>query len=120
MKAGTTKCKVTQKEFLEKLTEYRGNAYRTYTEMGVPYSLYLKWREDPKFEEALQKARTKLIEFAENKLDDLIEAGNERMIRFFLSCKGGYSEKREVTLNSTNTIDINTALEDIKRELGEE
>lgn len=117
MKAGTTKCKVTQKEFLEKLNEYRGNAYRTYTELGVPYSVYLKWRKDPKFEEELQKARTKLIEFAENKLDDLIEAGNEKMIRFFLSCKGGYSEKKEVTLNTTNTVDLQLALNEIKKEL---
>ncbi len=120
MKAGTTKCKVTQKEFLEKLTEYRGNAYRTYTELGVPYSLYLKWREDPKFEEELQKARTKLIEFAENKLDDLIEAGNEKMIKFLLATKGGYTEKKEVTLNSTNVVDINTALDEIRSELSTE
>lgn len=118
--AGKTNCKVTKKEFLAQLYENNGNAYKTYTDLGVPYSLYLKWREDPEFEEELQKTRKKTVEFAENKLQDLIEAGNERMIRFFLSCKGGYSEKREVTLNSTNTIDINTALEDIKRELGEE
>ena len=66
--AGTRRtCKVTKEEFLVKLFEYKGNAYKTYTEMGVPYSLYLEWREDPKFEEELQKSRKKMIEFAENK-----------------------------------------------------
>lgn len=117
MKAGSTICKVTKKEFLAQLYENNGNAYRTYTEMGVPYSLYLKWREDPEFEEELQKTRKKTVEFAENKLQDLIEAGNERMIRFFLSCKGGYSERKEVTLNTTNTVDLNVALDEIKKEL---
>lgn len=116
--AGTRRtCKVTKEEFLVKLFEYKGNAYKTYTEMGVPYSLYLEWREDPKFEEELQKSRKKMIEFAENRLDDLIEAGNERMIRFLLASKGGYSEKKEVTLNSTNTVDISTALDEIKKDL---
>ena len=115
--AGKTNCKVTKKEFLAQLYENNGNAYKTYTEMGVPYSLYLKWREDPQFEEELQKTRKKTVEFAENKLQDLIEAGNERMIRFFLSCKGGYSERKEVTLNTTNTVDLNVALDEIKKEL---
>jgi hypothetical protein len=115
--AGKTNCKVTKEEFLEVLVANNGNAYKTYTDMGVPYSLYLRWREDPEFEEALQKSRKRGIEFAENKLFDLIEAGNERMIRFLLASKGGYSEKKEVTLNSTNTVDINTALDEIKKDL---
>lgn len=119
MKAGTTICKVTPKEFLKKLTEYRGNAYRTYTEMGVPYSLYLKWREDPEFEEELQKARKKLIEFAENKLDDLIDAGNEKMIRFLLATKGGYTETKNINANvsGSNTVDLNVVLDEIKKDL---
>ena len=118
---GSTKCTVTKEEFIEKLYEYNGCAYRVYTELKVPYSLYCKWRdEDPDFAFAIEDSKKKGIQFAENKMFDLIANGNEKMIRFLLSAKGGYTTKKEIVVDSKSVVDVNTAIDSIKQELENE
>lgn len=107
----------TKDELLAKIIEYNGNAYRAYTELNCPYSQYLRWCEDPDFKEGVEQARKKGVQFAENKLFELIEAGNEKLIKFFLSAKGGYTTKKELVVDSKSVVDVNAAIDSIKKEI---
>lgn len=110
----------TKEELMEKIIEYHGNCYRAYTELGCPYSQYLKWCEDEDFKECIEKARKKGVQFAENKLFELIEAGNDKLLKFYLSAKGGYTTKKEIVVDSKSVVDVNTAIDSIKQELENE
>lgn len=109
---------ITKAMFLEELASQNGNCYRAYTNLGLPYNRYYAWRkEDPEFDEACEKAQKAMVKFAEDKMFELIGEGDRHMIKFYLNCKGGYSEKKQIDVNSSNTVDINAALNDIKNEL---
>lgn len=110
---------VTKESFLEKLEENMGNAYKTYTELRLPYNVYVQWKnEDSDFAEKCEAAKYQMVEFAEDKMKELIKNGNEKMIRFLLSCKGkGYSVKKEISIDSKNVVDVNQAIDSIKDEL---
>lgn len=111
---------ITKEQFLEKLYENNGNAYKTYTEMGLSYNTYYDWRKtDKEFDAKVVKSREKAVEFVENKLWDAIKKGDTKMIKFFLSTVGGYAEKKKVEISSGDTIDINAAIESIKSDLSE-
>lgn len=110
----------TKEELMAKIIEYHGNCYRAYTELGCPYSQFLKWCEDEDFKQCIEDARKKGVQFAENKLFELIEQGNDRLLRFYLSAKGGYSTKKEIVIDAKNVVDVNAAIENIKTELQEE
>lgn len=107
----------TKEEFVKRLYENHGNAFKTYSELGVPYSQYRDWREDPEFEKAVQDSRREARNFVESKLWEHIQNGDKEMIKFWLKCRGGYSETKILEVNSTNTVDINQTIEDIKEEL---
>ena len=107
----------TKQELMEKIIEYHGNCFRAYTDLGCPYSQYLKWCEDDDFRQCIEDARKKGVQFAENKLFELIEQGNDRLLRFFLSAKGNYSVKKEISIDSKNVVDVNQAIDSIKEEL---
>lgn len=112
--------KVTKEQFLEKLYENNGNAYKTYTDLKIPYNMYYDWRKtDPDFNAKVEKSREKATEFVENKLWQAIEKGDPKMIKFYLSTVGGYAEKKKVEISSGDTIDINAAIESIKSDLSE-
>ena len=108
---------ITKAEFLEKLRENRGNQYKTYTEVGLPYSQYYVWLQDEAFKAEVEKAVQIAVNFAESKLGDAIAQGNIRAIEFFLRCKGGYSDKRQIEVTTDQSIDINAAIESIKEDL---
>lgn len=108
---------ITPEMFLEKLRENRGNAYKTYTTLKVPYSQYQEWRKDPEFEKGVVDARNAAKEYVENKMFELIDAGDRATIHFYLKCQCGYSERKEIKIDSSNTVDINKTIEDIKEEL---
>ena len=108
---------VTPEMFLEKLRENHGNAYKTYTTLKVPVSQFREWRKDPEFEKAVVEARNDAKEYVESKLFELISEGDRASIHFYLKCQGGYSEKKVLEVNSTNTVDINEAISSIKQEL---
>lgn len=109
---------VTKEAFLECLNQNLGNAYATYTSLGVPYTVYQRWREeDPDFAEKCDKAKWQMVTFAENKMMDLIANGNEKMVRFLLSAKGNYTTKKEISIDSKNVVDVNQAIDTIKQDL---
>lgn len=115
---------ITKEQFLELLEEKNGNLYATYTTLGLPYNRFARWREEDKdFDAAIEKIKNKTKQWVESKLFAFIEGSigdpqtQARMTQFYLKCQGGYTEKKEVTLNSTNTVDINTALDEIKKDL---
>lgn len=112
---------ITKAQFLEKLRENRGNQYRTYTELGLPYTRYYNWLQtDEAFKAEVVKTTQIAVNFAESKLNDAIANGDMRAITFFLRCKGGYTEKKDINITTDNTIDISTTIESIKKELESE
>lgn len=115
-----SKCKVTKEEFIEKLIENKGVAYKTYHELNVPYSVYWKWlNTDDEFAEQVKRAREITIQYAETKMLDLIERGDGHMIRFLLATKGGYNTTKNVNVTSSNTVDVNGIIDDIKQDLND-
>lgn len=115
-----SKCKVTKQEFIEKLLECNGNAYKAYTELGVPYSTYYKWKkEDEEFAQQVEETRKKQIEWVESRLFKGIEEGDSSLIKFYLNCVGGYVSNKNVQVQSTNTVDVNSIIDDLKKDLSE-
>lgn len=110
---------ITKEEFLERLRENKGNQYKTYTEVGLPYSQYYVWLQDKDFKAEVEKAMQIAVNFAESKLGESIADGNIRAIEFFLRCKGGYTDKRQIEVKTDEPIDINAAIDSIKKDLAE-
>ena len=111
---------ITKAQFLEKLRENRGNQYKSYTELGLPYTRYWNWLQtDEAFKSEVEKATQIAVNFAESKLNDAIANGDMRAITFFLRCKGGYSDKHQIEVKTDSTIDVNAAIESIKQDLQE-
>lgn len=109
---------ITKQDFLEELERQNGNCYKAYTKLGLAYSRYYKWRkEDPEFDEACEKMQQSAVKWVESKMFEMIANGNATLAKFYLNCKGGYSEKKEIKLDSNNTVDVNKTIEDIKKEL---
>lgn len=109
---------ITKQDFLEELERQNGNCYATYTKLGIPYNRYYDWRKtDPEFDEACEKMQQSTVKWVESKMFEMIANGNASLARFYLNCKGGYSEKKEIKLDSNNTVDVNQTIEDIKNEL---
>lgn len=116
-----TKNKITKEEFLEQLYKNNGNAYKTYTEMGLPYNIYYNWKkEDEDFAQKVEDSRKKQLQWVESKLFDGIENGDVSLIKFYLNCKGGYVSNKNVQVQSTNTVDVNNVIDDIKQDLNNE
>lgn len=111
---------ITKEMFLEKLVEYDGVCYQTYTNLGLPYSTYYQWRKsDADFDAKIKEIQNKTTDFVESKMMDAIKRGDTKMIKFYLSTIGGYAEKKKVEISSGDTIDINAAIESIKSDLSE-
>ena len=111
---------ITKEDFLAELEKCNGNCYKAYNNIGLPYVRYYEWRkEDPEFDAACERLQQSMVKFAESKMFELIGNGNTQMIKFYLNCKAGYSEKKEIKLDSSNTVNITDAINDIKNELSE-
>lgn len=109
---------ITKSMFLEELERQKGSCYAAYNKLGLPYGRYYKWRkEDPEFDKACAEMQNSMVEFAEQRMYDLIAEGNPVLLKFFLSARGNYTEKKQIEVNSTNTVDVNEAILDIKQEL---
>ena len=109
---------ITKEDFLAELERCDGNCYKAYNNIGLAYSRYYDWRKtDPEFDAACEKLQLSMVKVAESKMFELINEKNPQMIKFYLGCKAGYSEKKVLEVNSTNTVDINQTIEDIKEEL---
>lgn len=111
---------ITKEMFLEELEKCNGNCYRAYTNLGLPYNRYYDWRkEDPEFDAACERLQFAMVKYAEDKMFELIGQGDRQLIRFYLNTMGGYSEKKQIDVNSTNVVDVNQTINDIKNELTE-
>lgn len=111
---------ITKEMFLEELERQKGSCYAAYNKLGLAYTRYYKWRkEDPEFDSACREMQNSMVEFAEQRMYDLIAQGNPVLLKFFLSSRGNYSEKKEIKLDSSNTVNITDAINDIKNELSE-
>lgn len=109
---------LTKEDFLAELEKCHGNCYKAYSNIGLPYGRYYAWRkEDPEFNEACERLQQSMVKLAESKMFELINEGNPSMIKFYLNCKGNYNEKKEIKVDSTNVVDINKTISDIKDEL---
>ena len=109
---------ITKEDFLKALEESNGNCYAAYTKIGLAYSRYYDWRKtDPEFDAACEKLQQSMVKFAESKMFELIGAGDRTMIKFYLNSRGSYTEKKEVKVESNNTVDVTTKIEEIKEEL---
>ena len=111
---------ITKEMFLEELERQKGSCYAAYNSLGLPYNRYRQWRlEDPEFDKACADLQYAMVEFAEHRMYDLIAEGNPTLLKFFLSARGNYTEKKQIDVNSTNTVDVNSIVNDIKNELTE-
>jgi hypothetical protein len=110
----------TKADFLKRLFENNGNAYKTYTEMGLPYSQYRIWLTDEAFAKEVEAARKKCTEFVESQFYNKLKEGDLKAIMFYLKTRGGYTEKKDINITSDNTVDVTATLESIKKELESE
>lgn len=109
---------ITKEDFLAELERQNGNCYGAYTKLGIAYSRYYDWRKtDPEFDAACEKLQQSMVKFVESKMFELINQGDRHLIKFYLSSKGNYTEKKQIEVNSTNTVDVNEVISDIKQEL---
>lgn len=68
---------------------HRGNATAACNRLGISYNSYIRWkREDPEFRAAVAVADEGLLDWAEGRLVDSIESGNDVNLRYFLDAKG--------------------------------
>lgn len=112
---------ITKEEFLAELAKQNGNCYRAYTNLGLPYLRYYQWRkEDPEFNKEVENLQNCMIHVVEDRMFELIKEGNAGLVKFYLSAKGGYTEKRQIDVNTTNVVDVNQTINDIRNELENE
>lgn len=111
---------ITKEDFLAELARQNGNCYRAYTNLGLPYLRYYHWRkEDPEFNTEVENLQNCMIHVVEDRMFELIKEGNAGLVKFYLSAKGNYTEKKSIQIDSSNTVNITEALNDIKNELSE-
>ena len=117
---------ITKEQFLKLLEENNGNMYATAKELGLPFNRLNRWREeDEEFVKAIEKIKNVTKWWAENKLHQFIEGKigdpqtQARLLAFYLKTQCGYSETKNINANVTgaNTVDLNVALDEIKKEL---
>ena len=89
-----------KEEFLKVLKNKRGNISVACDASNIARRTYYYWIEkDQEFKQKAEEAQESLIDLAESKLMENIEANDNTSIIFFLKTKGkkrGYIEKQEV------------------------
>lgn len=95
-----------KKRLMEALTEFLGNISISCESVGVKRDkYYFYYDRDKDFREHAELCKDRRKDFAESKLDRLIEQENPTAILFFLKtqCKDrGYSERQEIDLSNTD------------------
>lgn len=98
------KVDTTKKKLMEALTESLGNISLACESCGLSRETFYKYYD--KFEDFRQhaeKCRERRLDFAEHKLDKLVEQENPTAILFLLKTIGksrGYSERTEIDMTS--------------------
>ena len=90
---------LTKQNAIETLKKTFGNVSMTCERLGLSRQTFYKWRnEDPEFNAAVEDINERTLDFVESKMFEGINAGNTRLIMFYLNCKGkkrGYGLKEE-------------------------
>lgn len=110
--------------FLEELEHTDGNISAAARSLGICLCRIVRYRkEDKEFNTAIEEIKEAVKVCAEDTLQEIMNGtiGDERdrlnAVKFYLKTKGGYSESKNLNINSSNTVDINTVLEEFKEEL---
>jgi hypothetical protein len=89
---------------IEALEETDGLVYLTAQKLGCsPMTIYLRAKVDPEVQAAIDNARGRLIDLAENSLKDAVENGEGWAVCFTLKTLGrhrGYIERLELALRT--------------------
>ena len=84
----------------EAIVKAFGNLTLAAKSLRIARPTLYKWiRGNKRLEEAIQKGRDERLDFAESRLDKLIQEGNATAIIFFLKTQGrerGYIERKEI------------------------
>jgi len=91
----------TIKNAIDKSTGLKKDIYGA---LGISRTkFYLLCKEHPELNELIDNKTEEVLDFAESKLQGLIEEGNITAIIFFLKCKGkkrGYTERTELEVQT--------------------
>ena len=114
------KATVTKEQILEVLAENKGLIYNSLKQTGLSSSTFYRWmNDDPAFKKAVEETEQIEIDYVRSKLAKLIDEGNPQAIMFYAKCKNNFVEtkKVEATVNTSDTIDVSVALNQIKDSL---
>lgn len=93
--------RATDAQIREALTATNGMVSLAAARLGIaPRTLYARLERVPSLREALSDERERMLDIAENKLFEQIQAGNYRAIAFYLRTIGrsrGYIERQEIS-----------------------
>lgn len=104
-----------KKEFLECMEESMGALATSCRRVGISKESVSNWRHaDSDFDEAVKDIYDRSKEFVEGQLMTAIRNGNVASIMFYLKCRAGYSEKKQLEIEQKGDIDIKAAIEEIK------
>ena len=102
------KQRMTKQELLDAIPGCLGINANVYRKLNISRSVFLKYRQKwPEVQQAMDEELNHGIDFAENKLMQLIQQGDFKAISFFLERKGanrGWGQNREIQLNSNGLI----------------
>jgi len=98
--------KIRKNEVLQALAESLGNVSQACKAAGVSRQTFYRWKSEEKtFRDAVEEQNDVALDFAEQKLFELIAAGSERATIFLLKTRGkhrGYTERIEPKVSSFN------------------
>jgi len=110
-----------KEQFLQYYDESKAMQATSAERIGVTGRTIENWRKsDEEFNEKMSEIEKKWGEWVKGKLMTLIENNNVSAIIFYCKTRLGFSEKKEVEVSTKKSIDVEKALEDIKKTLGEE
>jgi hypothetical protein len=91
---------IKKEQFLEALEKSMGIVSQATKKIGVNRTTPYRWmKEDSEFKDKVEEIQNVVLDFAETKLYNLIDAGNPSATIFLLKTKGknrGYIERQEI------------------------
>lgn len=112
-------------EFLERLEEFHGDLYNTYTTMGIKYNRFYEWRKtDPEFDAAIDKIKLDQVRWIENLMFKKIAEGDKDLMKFYLKThkygqQSGYVETKKIEAEVKGQVDVEKQLEEMAEKLEE-
>lgn len=96
---------VNKKEMIQSLKRHKGCVKDACDETGIGRSTHYRWiEEDAEYRDSVLDITEGIVDFAENKLRQLIEEGDTTATIFFLKTKGkkrGYVERNEIEVTDS-------------------